>query len=137
MQYLVGTESVHTTASICDYLEDRISTADSVAVLAVVDEPSARRDRQEALNVAPVRLAVAGSVDTELRELETGDGGTTTATALREAVAAVDADEIVIGSHEWRPDDPDRGDPSDLGSTARAVLADANRPVVVVPGATP
>ncbi|TYT62508.1 universal stress protein [Natrialba swarupiae] len=137
MQYLVGTESVHTTASICDYLDGRIDTSDSITVVAVVDDPSARRDRQEALNVAAVRLAAAGSVDTELREPDDADDGVTVASALRDSAAMLEADEIVIGARGWRPVDDNREEPSGLGSTARELLGGATRPVVVVPGAIP
>ncbi|WP_226007238.1 universal stress protein [Natrinema salinisoli] len=123
MQYLAGTDSVHTTAAICDYLVDRAGPDDTVTVIAVEspDDPTARRDGEEALNVAPVRLATVGEVETELR---TG----TPAEALREAAAASDVDEIVIGTHSGDPDAT-----RTLGSTARRVLADADRPVVVVP----
>ncbi|MDF9746045.1 universal stress protein [Natrinema salsiterrestre] len=123
MQYLAGTDSVHTTAAICDYLVDRAGPDDTVTVIAVAspDDPTARRDGEEALNVAPVRLATVGDVETELR---TG----TPAAALRDAAAAADVDEIVIGTHSGDPDAT-----RTLGSTARRVLADADRPVVVVP----
>ncbi|AGB31269.1 UspA domain-containing protein [Natrinema pellirubrum DSM 15624] len=123
MQYLVGTDSIHTTAAICDYLEERASGDDAVTVVAVApaDDPTARRDCEEALNVAPVRLATVGEVETEVR---TGDP----VAELRDAATASAADELVVGAHS--------GDPEatrDLGSTARGLLADADRPVVVVP----
>ena len=123
MQYLAGTDSVHTTAAICDYLDERATADDTVTVIAVApdDEQTARRDADEALNVASVRLATVGEVETERRS-------GTPAETLREAAAALDADEIVIGAHG--------GDPEaarELGSTAQRLLADATRPVVVVP----
>jgi len=54
MHYLAGTDSVHTTAAICDYLDDRATADDAVTVIAVApsDDPTARRDAGEALNVA-------------------------------------------------------------------------------------
>jgi nucleotide-binding universal stress UspA family protein len=123
MHYLAGTDSIHTTAAICDYLVDRVGPDDTVTVIAVAppDDPTARRDGEEALNVAPVRLATVGDVETDLR---TG----TPAETLCEEAAAANVDEIVVGTHS--------GDPEatrTLGSTARQALADADRPVVVVP----
>ncbi|ELY80606.1 universal stress protein [Natrinema pallidum] len=123
MDYLVGTDSVHTTAAICDYLDDRVTPADTVTAVAVLpdDDPTARRDADEALNVAAVRLGAAGSVETERRS-------GSPATVLLETAAAVDVDELVIGAHGGDPDATRA-----VGSTARRVLADATRPVVVVP----
>ncbi len=123
MQYLAGTDSVHTTAAICDYLDDRATADDEVTVVSVApaDDPAAVRDGQEALNVAPVRLAAVGAVETELRE---GDP----ATELLAAASDVDADEIVIGAYSGSP-----GATADLGSTAQTLLPTVSRPVVVVP----
>lgn len=123
MQYLVGTDSVHTTAAICDYLDERATSEDAVSVVAVVEDATPRQDAREALNVASVRLATVGTVDTDVREHEGAP-----ADALREAADAVDADEIVIGARSGRPEAT-----AGLGSTARDVLEDATRPVVVVP----
>ena len=36
MRYLVATDSVHTTAAACDYLEPRLDPDDAVDVLTVV-----------------------------------------------------------------------------------------------------
>lgn len=123
MHYLVGTDSVHTTAAICDYLDDRATTDDAVTVVAVAptDESTARRDADEALNVATVRLAAVGDVETQRRSGPPAD-------VLCEAAAECDADEIVIGTHGGDPDATQT-----LGSSARRLLAAANRPVVVVP----
>ncbi|WP_455449417.1 universal stress protein [Natrinema thermotolerans] len=123
MQYLVGTDSVHTTAAICDYLEERANGDDAVTVVAVApaDDPTARRDCEEALNVAPVRLAAAGEVETAVRTGEPVE-------ELRDAATASAADELVVGAHSGDPDAT-----RDLGSTTRRLLADADRPVVVVP----
>lgn len=123
MQYLVGTDSVHTTAAICDYLEGRATPEDDVSVIAAFepDDRSARRDGQEALNVAPVRLATVGSVETELRE-------GVPAPVLLEAAVEVDADEIVVGSRAGTS-----GSDAGVGSTTQDLLEGASRPVVVVP----
>lgn len=123
MHYLAGTDSVHTTAAICDYLVDRASPDDTVTAIAAVpsDDPTARRDGEEALTVAPVRLATVGDVVTDIR---TGSPAET----LHEEAAASDVDEIVIGTHSGAPDAT-----RELGSTAQRVLTDADYPVVVVP----
>ena len=121
MQLLVGTDSVHATAAICDYLETRLTGTDDVRVVATAEpgDETSRRDGREALNVAPVRLAAAGTVETEFREGEL-------VPELLEAAAAVDADEIVVGAGSADSD-------AAVGSTTRTLLERATRPVVVVP----
>jgi len=123
MHYLVGTDSVHTTAAICDYLDERATADDTVTVIAVApaDDPTARRDCDESLNVAAVRLAAVGNVETERRSGRPPD-------VLCEAAADCNADDLVIGAHSGDPDTT-----RDLGATAQEVLAAANRSVVVVP----
>ncbi|MDQ2052160.1 universal stress protein [Natronolimnohabitans sp. A-GB9] len=129
MHYLVGTTSVHTTAAICDYLDDRATSDDTVTVVAVTNDENgtARRDAQEALNVAPIRLATVGTVETELRETDDEP-----AAVLLEAATAVDADEILISSHGGTGDTS-----SGLCSTIRDRLVDASLPVIVVPRPEP
>ncbi|WP_339106429.1 universal stress protein [Haloterrigena salinisoli] len=124
MHYLVGTTSVHTTAAICDYLDERATADDTVTVVAVAptDDATARRDAQEALNVAPVRLATVGTVRTELRE-----DGDPAAVLLDEATTA-EADELLLTPREVTSDAP-----SGVGETVRAVLERSSIPVVVVP----
>jgi len=150
MRYLLATDSVHTTAAACDYLQERAGSDDGVRVVHVqadTDErdasspgPQARqdagdaRDGREALNVATVRLGAVAEVDTEQRS-------GAPAKELLAAAEEFDADEIVLGVHassergldgrETSVGDP--GGESAVGSTTRAVLGDADRPVVVVP----
>ncbi|WP_137291597.1 universal stress protein [Natronorubrum halophilum] len=126
MHYLVGTVSVHTTAAICDYLDERATSDDTVTVVAVTPtaDATARRDAQEALNVAPVRLTTVGTVDTE-RRTDAGDPSA----ELLEAASAVDADEIVITPYSGVSNTP-----KTVGSTVRKLLENAPLPVVVVPG---
>ncbi|MDG5761838.1 universal stress protein [Natronococcus sp. A-GB1] len=121
MRLLVGTDSVHTTAAICDYLDPRLTETDEVRVVATAEpgDGTAERDAREALNVAPVRLAGAGSVETKFREGEA-------VPELLEAAATVDADEIVVGASS-------AGSEAAVGSTTRALLERTSRPVVVVP----
>mgnify|MGYP000439187067 CR=1 FL=1 len=140
MRYLLATDSVHTTAAACDYLQDRAGSDDHIRVVHVqsdADEqdsssPGSRarqdagdaRDGREALNVATVRLGAVADVETEQRS-------GAPAAELLAAAAEVDADEIVLGV---RGGDP--GAESAVGSTTRAVLGEADRPVVVVPQET-
>ncbi|MFB6106085.1 MAG: universal stress protein [Halobacteriaceae archaeon] len=116
-RFLLATDSVHTTAAALDYLEDR-ADVDAVVAVAVTD-PAAPRDAADALNVVGARLTGV-AVD---RVERSGDPGP----EILAAAADADVDEILIGAHG--------GDPGaeGVGSTARQVLAAADRPVVVVP----
>lgn len=122
MQYLVGTDSVHTSATACDYLEQRLTADDGVVAVAVASRTSPRRsDRQEALNAFRVRLAGVDSVETELR-------GGDAAAEIRAAADERGAEEIVVGPH--------RGDPdvdAAPGGTLVDLLGSATRPVTVLP----
>ncbi|WP_440772640.1 universal stress protein [Natronorubrum sp. DTA28] len=124
MHYLVGTASVHTTAAICDYLDERATSNDDATIVAVApaDDPTARRDAQEALNVAPVRLVALGDVETKLR---TGDEPVQT---LLETATEVNADEILIAAHDGLADES-----TSVESATRRLLETASLPVVVVP----
>lgn len=121
MQYLVATDSVHTTAAACDYLEDRLESDDRVHVVTV---PTAEaRDAADALNVANARLL--GRAEITIERLESGgDPASSILTAANEH----NADTVVIGPHAGTPD----AGPS-MGSTARRVIEGADVPVVVVP----
>lgn len=118
MTTVVGTASVHTTAAACDYLA---GTGERVVLVTAVEEGMARRDAGDAGNVARTRLPEA-TVETVRRAGEP-------ATVIREVAEEYGADRVVVGP---RQGDPERaGDPP--GSTVRALLAGAERPVVVVP----
>jgi len=121
MRYLLATDSVHTTAAACDYLQDRAETDDDVRVVHVQSDQDDARDGREALNVATVRLGTVADVDTEQRSGRPAE-------ELLAAATEFDADEIVLGVRGGEP-----GSESAVGSTTRAVLGDADRPVVVVP----
>lgn len=116
-RFLAATDSVHTTAAACDYLAER--TVDAVRVVAVVGGGTERRDAADALNVAGARIP-----DAETEQLS-GDP----AEAVLAAATEYDADELIIGA---RGGDPGRTE--GLGGTAGAVLAAADRPVVVLAG---
>jgi nucleotide-binding universal stress UspA family protein len=121
MDVLVGIDSVHATAAICDYLERRAASVDDAAVVAVApaDDDSAERDAREALNVANVRLTRFGDVESEFR---TGEF----AASLLEAANDIDADEVVVGIDGSSPGRA-------IAESTRKLLADAPLPVVAVP----
>lgn len=136
MRYLVATDSVHTTAAACDYLQERLGTDDLVDVLTVVASPggesssgsgvpgdpnAASHDAADAANVATVRLAGRATVETLTRE------GSPAETVLSVADER-DADVVVVGVHGDRP-----GAGPGLGSVARAVVEGCRCPVVVLP----
>ena len=137
VHYLVATASVHTTAAACDYLESRLDgpAADTVTLLTVTaadgrdaDDAVGRnaddavtRNADDAANVARARLAGRATVETATRR---GDP----AASVLGAVGDLGADVLVLGRHAGEPETT-----AGLGSTARAVLADATVPAVVVP----
>ena len=118
--YLVATSSVHVTAAAADYLQGRLDPGeDSVVVVAVRDPDAPERDAGDAANVARSRLAAAAPT-TDVR-----DGDPTT--ELRAAIEDVDPDVVLVGANRGTEG------ASGVGSTATALLAEADRPVVVVP----
>ncbi|QSG08464.1 universal stress protein [Halapricum desulfuricans] len=119
--YLLASASVHTTATVCDYLVDRLADDDTVMVLGVVEPGAPQRDVGDAINVARARLAAA-TVWTERREGEPVE-------EILELAADIDADELLVGRRSGDPERQSAG----LGSTAAAVAGEAERPVVVVP----
>jgi len=122
---LLGTDSVHTTAAACDYLGPRLDSEDTVIICSIPDGPVSGRDAGDAGNVARTRLV---EPTVEVLDPDSLPGGDVSAT-LRAVADDHDADELVVGAI--------RGDPETAGgppgSTVRALLADAPRPVVVVP----
>lgn len=120
MHYLVATDSVHTTAAACDYLEERLDSDDTVSVVAV---PETDRDADDALNVANARLLGRATVD--LQRLESS---TDTAAAILAAASDREADVLLLGAHAGTP-----GTEPTLGDTTRRVVEAADVPVVVVP----
>jgi nucleotide-binding universal stress UspA family protein len=123
---LLATDSVHTTAAGCDYLADRLDEGDTVVVLTVTAGVVSERDAGDAANVARTRL-FDPTVETARRPSD-GEDAAAVAAAITAVAADTDADEIVLGRVSG---DPERaGEPP--GSTARAVLRSASRPVVLV-----
>ena len=121
MRVLVATTSVHTTAAACDYLSSRMTADDEVIVLTVSEPDLADRDAGDAGNVARTRL-VSPTVETVTREGNPAD-------VIRTVADERAVDSIVLGQHRGDPELA--GDPP--GSTVRAVLADVDRPVTVLP----
>ncbi|MEF8778662.1 MAG: universal stress protein [Natronomonas sp.] len=121
MRFLAATDSVHTTAAACDYLEERLDPDDDVVVLTISGADP--RDGQDALNVANARLL--GSAAVETKQIES-DGDL--AGAILDAATARSSDVIVIGPHAGNP----HSGPT-LGGTARQIIEGADIPVVVVP----
>jgi nucleotide-binding universal stress UspA family protein len=118
--YLVATASVHVTAAAADYLTERADPGeDSVVVVAVREPDTPERDAGDAVNVARSRLAAL----LPTTDVRSGDPGP----ELLAAVAEHDPDEVLIGAHRGTADS------EGVGSTARALLARVDRPVVVVP----
>ena len=129
--FVVATDSVHTSAAICDYLFDRVAEDDTVhAINSPPDDnyddaaPEAIRDGQDALNAVASRLAAVTTVETEQLS-----GGTSAAEDIRSFGERVDADEIILSVQT--PTDTDS-----IGGVAEELLRHPDRPIVVVPRST-
>ncbi|MFA9517575.1 universal stress protein [Halopenitus sp. H-Gu1] len=129
--FIVATNSVHASASICDYLDDRLAGDDVVHAVNSLpggDETTAEdvRDGEEALNVVSVRLVATATVETH--QFVRGND------AAEDVLAAADnfeADEIVLAVRKRSA-----ADKLLFGSVAQRVLVDADIPVVAVPRST-
>jgi len=126
--FVLGADTVHSTAALCDYLDGLVDADDRV--VAVNSHPGGDettsedlRDGEDALNVTASRLAAV--CDVETHQFVRGNDP---ATDLLEAVEAEDADELVIGVRERTP-----AAKVVFGSTAQEVLLRSNVPVRVVP----
>ncbi|GAD53936.1 hypotheical protein [Halarchaeum acidiphilum MH1-52-1] len=136
-RFLVATDSVHTTAAACDYLQPRLDADDVVRVVGITgdgsrdghespsdslgDRNAARSaDAGDAVNVASARLATP-SVETAIRDGEPAD-------EIREELERGDVDVLVIGAHE-----PGPGAEEGLGRTAGALVGHVEVPTVVLP----
>jgi nucleotide-binding universal stress UspA family protein len=126
--YVVATDSVHTSAALCDYLVDRVDDGDTVhAVNSVHDEDSeAVRDGQDALNAVASRLAAVTTVETEQFSR-----GNVPAEDILSFSEEVDADEIVLGVRKPSPTNK-----AAIGSVTEQVLLHSDRPMAVVPRET-
>jgi len=125
--FVVATDSVHTSAALCDYLADRVSEADTVhAINSHHDEdadPEAIHDGKDALNAVASRLTALTTVETE--QFTRGNVPAEDVLSVSEAVGA---DEIVIGVR--KPTDTSK---VAIGSVTEQVLLHSDRPMAVVP----
>ncbi|WP_318568600.1 universal stress protein [Salinigranum marinum] len=126
--YVVGTHSVHTAATLCDYLGTRVGAGDTVVAVNSLSGGSATssediRDGEDALNAVASRLGERCTVETHQYVR-----GNDPHEDLLEAVAEFDADELVIGVRKRNPTAK-----VVFGSTAQAILLNADVPIAVVP----
>jgi nucleotide-binding universal stress UspA family protein len=126
--YVVGTNSVHTTATLCDYLGTRVGAGDTVVVINSHrggDDTSAEavRDGEDALTAAYSRLSEQCTVETHqyVRSNEPQED-------LLQAVEEFEADELVIGIRKRSPTAK-----VVFGSTAQKILLNSPVPIAVVP----
>lgn len=136
--FLLPVAGVHATAAACDYLADHLAADDAVRVLPLPSSPvdqgaavgtgtgvGSARDAEDAVNVARSRLSAAGASVAVHR----GGGAAGPDEALRDAVAAVDADEVVVGDRR----DGTAGPGDDPDATLLALVRASSVPVRVVP----
>jgi nucleotide-binding universal stress UspA family protein len=126
--FVLATNSVHTSATLCDYLEPHLDPDDAVHAVNSQhggDETSAAdvRDGEDALNAVRARLSAVANVETE--QLVRGNDP---AEDVLEYVEEVDADELVIGVRKRNPTAK-----VVFGSVARSILLNADVPMRVVP----
>lgn len=123
---LLGTDSVHTTAAVCDYLGPRLEGEDTVYLCSIPDGPVSERDAGDAANVARTRLVEPA---VEILDSDSLSDEDTVAEVLLTVADERDADEIILGTNRGDPETA--GEPP--GSTVQRLLAETRRPVVVVP----
>ncbi|MDR5671813.1 Nucleotide-binding protein, UspA family [Halalkaliarchaeum sp. AArc-CO] len=126
--FVLATNGVHVSSTLCDYLDERIEAEDTVHAVnsqrgGDATSAEAVRDGEEALNVVSARLGTVATVDTHqfIR-------GNTPAADVLQFAEEVDADELVIGVRERSP-----AGKALFGSVAQKLLLNTDRPVVVVP----
>lgn len=134
-RFLVATASRGTTEAACEYLEERLESGDEVYLLTVEEAAStgyANGDGESSAddNGKPTDVGFGlarprlGGLAT-LRTIRlSGDPARVIVTFARDR----EVDEIVIGPHSGAAET----DPSVLGSTARGVLRETDKPVFVV-----
>jgi len=126
--FLVTTNSVHTSATLCDYLADRMRADDTVHALNSQvggDETTAEmiRDGEDALNTVWSRLG--GRTTVETHQFVRGNEPPKDILAF---ATEHDVDEIVIGVRKRRPTGKLL-----FGSVAQRILLTADRPIAVIP----
>ncbi|MFW6320390.1 MAG: universal stress protein [Halohasta sp.] len=126
--FVVATNSVHTSAALCDYLVDRVGEGDTVhAINSQLDEASASaaelRDGEDALNGIYSRLGALTTVETHQFVR-----GNVPAEDILSMAEEVDADEIVLGVRK-----PTSTSKVAIGSVTEQVLLHSDRPMAVIP----
>lgn len=126
--FVVATNSVDTSAVLCDYLQGRVGEGDTVhAVNSQVGGEATTaddvREGEDALNVVQSRLGALATV--ENHQFVRGNDPTTDVIAF---VEEADADELVIGVRKRNPTAK-----LVFGSVAQEILLNANVPMAVVP----
>lgn len=126
--YVVGTDTVDTSAALCDYLDGRVDADDTIHAVNSLyggDRTSATavRDGEDAINVVQSRLGAVATVETH--QFVRGNDPHEDLLAHADAVGA---DELVLGVRKRTP-----AAEIVFGSTTRPVLMRSSRPVVVVP----
>lgn len=126
--FVLATNSVHTSAILCDYLDGRLNDDDIVYAVNSHrggDDTSAEdiRDGEDALNAVVSRLSGTAEVETHqfVREQSPAED-------VLSFADEVDADEIVIGVRKRNPTSK-----VVFGSVAQDILLRSNRPMAVVP----
>jgi nucleotide-binding universal stress UspA family protein len=126
--YVVGTDTVDTSAALCDYLDGRLDADDTVHAVNSLRGGNATsatdvRDGEDAINVVQSRLGAVATVETHqfVRDNDPHED-------LIDHSTAVDADELVIGVRKRNPTAK-----VVFGSTAQALLLRTSLPVAVVP----
>ena len=126
--FVLATNSVHTSAVLCDYLDGRLREGDVVHAINSLrggDATSSEdiRDGEDALNAVTSRLA--GTADVETHQLVRENSPAEDVIGYADDV---DADEIVLGVRKRNPTSK-----VVFGSVAQDILLNANCPMVVVP----
>ncbi|WP_251328681.1 universal stress protein [Haloplanus pelagicus] len=126
--YVLGTDTVDTSAALCDYLDGRLDAADTVHAVNSLrggsrTDAETVRDGEDALNVVQSRLGALASVETH--QLVRGNAPDEDLLAY---AVDVDADELVVGVRKRNPTGK-----ALFGSTTQSVLLESSRPVAVVP----
>ncbi|SEO27738.1 Universal stress protein family protein [Halogranum amylolyticum] len=126
--FVLATNSVHTSALLCDYLDDRLQEGDVVHAVNSLrggDATSSAdvRDGEDALNAVGARLGATADVETHQFVRENSPAEDIVGYAEQ-----IDADEIVLGVRKRNPTSK-----VVFGSVAQDILLNANRPMVVVP----
>ncbi|WP_058367669.1 universal stress protein [Haloparvum sedimenti] len=126
--YVLATDSVDASARICDYLQDRLTTDDTVHAINSKrggDETTAEAIRlgEDALNVVSSRLGAAVTVETHQFVR-----GNDPAADVLECAEEVEADEVLIAVRHRTP-----AGKALFGSVAQTILLEAERPVVSIP----